>query len=83
MPVSQNQDVLLSYRAFPSAAAGKVSWKSSNQKVARVDSKGNIHALEKEMATHSSVLAWRIPGMTEPAGLPSYGVAESDTTEVT
>ena len=30
-----------------------------------------FHALEKEMATHSSVLAWRIPGMVEPCGLPS------------
>ena len=30
-------------------------------------------ALEKEMATHSSVLAWRIPGMAEPGGLPSIG----------
>ena len=29
--------------------------------------------LEKEMATHSSVLAWRIPGMAEPGGLPSMG----------
>ena len=32
-----------------------------------------FHALEKEMATHSSVLAWRIPGMREPGGLPSMG----------
>ena len=31
------------------------------------------HALEKEMATHSSVLVWRIPGMGEPGGLPSMG----------
>jgi len=31
----------------------------------------HFHALEKEMATHSSVLAWRIPGMGEPSGLPS------------
>ena len=31
----------------------------------------HFHALEKEMATHSSVLAWRIPGMGEPGGLPS------------
>ena len=31
----------------------------------------HFHALEKEMATHSSVLAWRIPGMEEPGGLPS------------
>ena len=33
----------------------------------------HFHALEKEMATHSSVLAWRIPGMKEPDGLPSMG----------
>ena len=33
----------------------------------------HFHALEKEMATHSSVLAWRIPGMGEPVGLPSMG----------
>ena len=37
-------------------------------------------ALEKEMATHSSILAWRIPGMVEPGGLASMG---SDTTEAT
>ena len=33
----------------------------------------HFHALEKEMATHSSVLAWRIPGMGDPGGLPSLG----------
>ena len=33
----------------------------------------HFHALEKEMATHSSVLAWRIPGTGEPRGLPSLG----------
>ena len=33
----------------------------------------HLHALEKEMATHSSVLAWRIPGTGEPVGLPSMG----------
>ena len=33
----------------------------------------HFHALEKEMATRSSVLAWRIPGMGEPGGLPSTG----------
>ena len=32
------------------------------------------HALEKETATHSSVLAWRVPGMGEPGGLPSMGL---------
>ena len=34
----------------------------------------HFHALEKEMATHSSVLAWRIPGMEGPGGLPSLGL---------
>ena len=34
----------------------------------------HFHALEKEMATHSSVLARRIPGMGEPGGLPSTGL---------
>ena len=33
----------------------------------------HFHALEKEMATHSSILAWRIPGTEEPGGLPSMG----------
>ena len=33
----------------------------------------DLHALEKEMATHSSVLAWRIPGTCEPGGLLSMG----------
>ena len=34
----------------------------------------HFHALEKETATHSSVLAWRIPGTGEPGGLPSIGL---------
>ena len=33
----------------------------------------HFHALEKEMATHSSILAWRIPETEEPGGLPSMG----------
>ena len=41
-----------------------------NQRHFRVDL---VHTLEKEMATHSSVLAWRTPGMAEPGGLPSMG----------
>ena len=39
----------------------------------------HFHTLEKEMATHSSVLAWRIPGTGEPGGLPVSGVAQSRT----
>ena len=42
-----------------------------------------FHALEKEMATQSSVLAWRIPGPGEPGGCRLWGRTESDTTEVT
>ena len=34
----------------------------------------HFHALEKEMATHASVLAWRVPGMAEPGGLQSTGL---------
>ena len=38
-----------------------------------VESLGRKYALENEMTTHSSVLAWRIPGTEEPSGLPSMG----------
>ena len=40
---------------------------------ARLQFHFSLYALEKEMATHSSVLAWRIPGTGEPGGLPSIG----------
>ena len=43
----------------------------------------HFHALEKEMATHSSVLAWRIPGMGSLAGCRLWGRTELDTTEAT
>ena len=43
----------------------------------------HFHALEKEMAPHSSVLAWRIPGTGEPGGLPSMGSHGSDLAAVT
>ena len=41
----------------------------------------HFHALEKEMATHSSVLAWRIPGMGSLVGCHLWGRTELDTTE--
>ena len=41
------------------------------------------HALEKEMATHSSVLAWRVPGMGSLVGCRLWGRTESDMTEAT
>ena len=43
----------------------------------------HFHALEKEMATHSSVLAWRIPGTGSLVGCHLWGRTESDTTEAT
>ena len=43
----------------------------------------HFRALEKEMATHSSVLAWRIPGTGSLVGCRLWGRTESDTTEVT
>ena len=43
----------------------------------------HFHALEKEMATHSSVLAWRIPRTGEPGGLTSLGSHRADMTEAT
>ena len=46
-----------------------------------VRSLGREDLLEKEMATHSSILAWRIPWMEELGGLQSTGRKESDTTE--
>ena len=51
---------------FPDGSDGKVS-------VYIVRDLGWEDSLEKEMAIHSSVLAWRIPGMGEPGGLPSMG----------
>ena len=48
-----------------------------------VRSLGQDNPLEKAMATHSSVLAWRIPGMGEPGGCHLWGRTESDTTGAT
>ena len=48
-----------------------------------VRSLGQENPLEKEMATHSSILAWRIPRTEEPGRLQSIGSKESDMTEVT
>ena len=46
-----------------------------------VQSLGREDPLEKEMATHSSILAWEIPWTEEPGGQQSMGSQESDTTE--
>ena len=58
---------------FPGGSDGKESAYNAVRSLGRKD------PLEKEVATHSSILAWRIPGTEESGGLPSMG---SDTTEV-
>ena len=55
---------------FPRGSAGK---ESACSVADPVQSLGWEDSLEKEMATHPSVLAWRIPGTREPDGLPSMG----------
>ena len=49
------------------------SMESLKSRAGQSDFTFTFHALEKEMATHSSVLAWRIPETGEPGGLPSMG----------
>ena len=49
----------------------------------RVRSLGRKDALEVEMTTHSSILAWRIPGTEKPRGYSPWGHKELDMTEVT
>ena len=72
---------------LPGKSHGRRAWQTAVHGVAQSRTRlgdftftFHFHALEKEMATHSSVLAWRIPGMREPGGLPSMG---SDMTEAT
>ena len=64
------------------------AWKSAVHGVAKSQARlsdfpftFHFHALEKEMATHSSILAWRIPGTGEPGELRLWDHTESDMTE--
>jgi len=54
-------------------SVGSLKKQESSRKTSTSAYTFHFHALEKEMATHSSVLAWRIPGTGEPGGLPSLG----------
>ena len=74
---------------LPGRAQGRGAWWAAVHGVAKSRTRLNdfpftfhFHALEKEMATHASVLAWRIPGTGE-VGCRLWGRTESDTTEVT
>ena len=65
---------------LPGKSHGRRSWWAAVHGVAKSQTRLSdfpftflFHALEEEMATHSSVFAWRVPGMGEPGGLPSMG----------
>ena len=79
MSLSELQELVMDREAWCAAVHGITkNWTQLNDFTFTF----HFHALEKEMATHSSVLAWRIPGMVEPDGLPSMG-SQSDMTETT
>ena len=59
--------------AWWAAVYGVTQIRTQLKRFSSSSSRFHFHALEKEMATHSSVLAWRMPGMVEPGGLPSMG----------
>ena len=63
---------------FPRSSVGKDS--ACNAGHPGSNSLGQEDPLEKEMAAHSSTLAWRIPWTEEPGGLQSMGLQESNTT---
>ena len=75
----ESNGTLLQYSCLENPMDGG-AWKAAVHGVAQSRTRLNdftftfhLHALEKEMATHSSVLAWIIPGTGEPGGLPSLG----------
>ena len=69
----------LQYSCLENPMDGKVWWAAvhgvakSRTRLSDFPFTFHFHAMEKEMATHSSVLAWRIPGTAEPGRLPSLG----------
>ena len=69
----------LQYSRLENPTDGEVWWAAvhgvarSRARLSNFPFTSHFHALEEETATHSSVLAWRIPGTGEPGGLPSMG----------
>ena len=70
MSLSRLPDLVMDREAWRAAIHGVTK---SRTRLSDFTFTFHFHALKKEMATHSSVLAWRIPGMAEPGGLPSMG----------
>ena len=77
--ISQGNGTPLQYSCLESPMDGGAWWPAVHEvaknwiRLSDFTFTFHFHALEKEMATHSSVLAWRIPGTGEPDGLPSMG----------
>ena len=77
--IGEGNDTPLQYSCLENSMDRRVWWAAvhgvtkSRTRLSNFTLTFHFHALEKEMATHSSVLAWRIPGTGEPGGLPSVG----------
>ena len=77
--IRENNGTPLQYSCLENPMDGGAWWASvhgvanSQTRLSGFTFTFHFHALEKERATHSSALAWRIPGMAEPGGLPSMG----------
>ena len=73
LKIGEGNGTPLQYSCLENPMDGGV-WKAEGQtQLSDFTFTFHFHALEKEMATHSSVTAWRILGMGEPGGLPSMG----------
>ena len=70
MSLSELQEMVMNREAWRAVIHGVAE---SRTRLSNFTFTFHFHALEKQMATHSSVLAWRIPGTGEPDGLPSMG----------